>query len=40
MSREDGSGVDLQERNRRVRLVLLAIMGTLVLGSLMVGIRW
>jgi hypothetical protein len=32
--------VDLRERNRRVLRVLLAIVGALVLGSLLVGIRW
>ncbi len=30
----------LQQRNRRVLRVLLAVMGTLVLASLLVGIRW
>jgi hypothetical protein len=32
--------VDLRERNRRVVRILLAVVATLVLGSLMVGIRW
>jgi hypothetical protein len=32
--------VDLRERNRRVVRILLAVMGTLIAGSLMVGIRW
>lgn len=37
---EEPTAVDLRERNRRVVRVLLAMMGTLILGSLMVGIRW
>lgn len=37
---EETTAVDLRERNRRVVWVLLAVMGTLILGSLMVGIRW
>lgn len=40
MSEETSPAVDLRERNRRVVWVLLAVMGTLILGSLMVGIRW
>lgn len=31
---------DLRERNRRVLLVLLAIMATLLVAGLLVGIRW
>jgi hypothetical protein len=31
---------DFRERNRRVVRVLLAIMGTLIVASFMVGIRW
>ena len=34
------TAVDLRERNRRTVWILLAVMGTLILGSLMVGIRW
>ena len=40
MSVDELPAVDLRERNRRVVLILLSIVGTLVLGSLMVGIRW
>ena len=39
--RAEGTAVaDLHDRNRRVVRVLLAIVGALVLGALMVGIRW
>lgn len=31
---------DLRERNRRVVRVILGIMGTLVVASFLVGIRW
>ena len=31
---------DVDERNRRVVRVLLAIMAALVVGSFLVGIRW
>jgi hypothetical protein len=31
---------DLEARNRRVARILLAIMGVLALGGLLVGIRW
>jgi len=31
---------DLRERNRRLVRVLLAIVAALVVGSLLVGIRW
>lgn len=31
---------DLSERNRRVVRVILGIMGTLVVASFLVGIRW
>lgn len=34
------SVVDLRERNRRVVWVLLAVVGTLIVASFMVGIRW
>jgi hypothetical protein len=34
------SAVDLRERNRRVVWILLTLVGTLIAGSLMVGIRW
>jgi hypothetical protein len=40
MSAEEMSPVALRERNRRVLWVLLAVMATLMTGSLMVGIRW
>ena len=35
-----GAAVDVRERNRRVVRVLLGIVGTLLVASLMVGIRW
>jgi hypothetical protein len=31
---------ELRQRNRRVLRIILAVMGTLVFASLMVGIRW
>jgi hypothetical protein len=31
---------DLRERNRRVVRVLLTIMATLIVASLLVGVRW
>ena len=31
---------DFRDRNRRLLRVLLAIMGTLIVASLLVGIRW
>ena len=31
---------DLRERNRRLVRVLLAIVAALIVGSLLVGIRW
>ena len=34
------AAVDLRERNRRTVWILLAVMGTLIAASLMVGIRW
>jgi hypothetical protein len=34
------TAVDLRERNRRTVWILLAVMGTLIAASLMVGIRW
>ena len=40
MSAEETSAVDLRERNRRVLWVVLAVVGTLITGSFMVGIRW
>ena len=40
----DGLGMarrgEMQERNRRVAKVLLAIMGALAVATLLVGIRW
>lgn len=30
----------MERRNRRVLRIVLAVMGTLVLASLLVGIRW
>ena len=30
----------LEDRNRRVLRVILAVMGTLIFASFMVGIRW
>jgi hypothetical protein len=35
-----GVMVDLDQRNRRVRRVLLGIVTVLVIASLLVGIRW
>lgn len=35
-----GTMVDLDDRNRRVRRVLLGIVAVLVVASLLVGIRW
>jgi hypothetical protein len=32
--------VDLRERNRRVVWILLTLVGTLIAGSFMVGVRW
>lgn len=32
--------VDLDDRNRRVRRILLGIVAALVVASLLVGIRW
>jgi hypothetical protein len=32
--------VDLDDRNRRVRWILLGIVAALVIASLLVGIRW
>jgi hypothetical protein len=40
MSAEDATAVDLHERNRRLLLILLAVMGTLIGASFLVGIRW
>jgi hypothetical protein len=34
------AGGDLEERNRRVLRVLLAVIGVLVIGAFLVGIRW
>ena len=36
----EGAAVDLRERNRRVVRVLLALVATLVVVSILVGIRW
>jgi hypothetical protein len=35
-----GMMVDLDDRNRRVRRILLGIVAVLVVASLLVGIRW
>jgi hypothetical protein len=35
-----GVMVDLDERNRLLRRILLGIVATLVIASLLVGIRW
>jgi hypothetical protein len=34
------AAVDLRERNRRVVRLLLALIATLVIASILVGIRW
>jgi len=36
----NGMMVDLDDRNRRVRRVLLGIVAVLVVASFLVGIRW
>lgn len=35
-----GVVVDLDDRNRRVRCILLGIVAVLVIASFLVGIRW
>jgi len=40
MSDEGATAVDLHDRNRRVLRVILAVMGTLIVASFLVGIRW
>jgi hypothetical protein len=35
-----GVMVDLEDRNRLLRRILLGIVATLVIASLLVGIRW
>ena len=35
-----GAAVDLRERNRRVVWILLSLVVTLVVASVLVGIRW
>ena len=39
MSVAEGT-VDLRDRNRRLVRILLAVVGTLILASFMVGVRW
>ena len=34
------TGADLRDRNRRLRRLLLGVMGALALATLLVGIRW
>ena len=34
------TGADVRDRNRRVLRILLAVMSTLALATLLVGVRW
>ena len=36
----NGTMSDLEQRNRRTRWILLAIVGTLALATFLAGIRW
>jgi hypothetical protein len=36
----EGAAVDLRERNRRVLRILMTLIATLVVASVLVGIRW
>jgi hypothetical protein len=40
MSEEGAPALDIRDRNRRVLRVIFAVMGTLIVASFLVGIRW